>query len=177
MGANLLGKVTTYADIVRNRNRRLCEGKEICTPELPKEKLDAVQEYFKVDNSKYDVDEDIPLPEGYTKRASRKIEFLSSDTASGLEGLAWAILLTAVADGCNPKWLEEIATYYQVSADRELLYRHPVSKGVSKNNAGEFIRSNDLTTKVRRVRVATKLLKDVDIPANVIKTFITHHIK
>lgn len=183
MGTNLQGgepTVTTYEDILKRRAERSAAGKKVFCPEnevLPTEDevLRGIEARKKPVLALYDVEDDPPLPSGYSFRQDRKVDFLSNEHSEGIDGLCWSILLTAVADGCNPAWLREIIDYYQIDTDPDLLYRHPIAQGVMKNNKGRFIRSDDLRAKVKRVRVASKILGGLDIPKELVHEFASRY--
>lgn len=179
MGTNLQGgepTVTTYEDILKRRAERSAAGKAVFEPEnevLPTEDeiIRGIESRKKPTLALFDVEDDPPLPAGYSFRQDRKVDFLSNEHSTGIDGLCWSILLTAVADGCNPAWLREIIDYYQIDTDPDLLYRHPVATGIMKNNKGRFIRADDLRAKVKRVRVASKILGGLDIPKELVHEF------
>lgn len=179
MGTNLQGgepTITSYADILKRREARSASGKPVFAPEnyvppTEDEVIKGIAAKRKPPTALFDDEDDPPLPPGYVFRSDRKVEFLSNEHSEGIDGLCWSVLLTAVADGCNPAWLREIIEFYQIDTDPELLYRHPVSTGIMKNNKGRFIRADDLRAKVKRVRVASKILGGLDIPKELVHEF------
>lgn len=116
--------------------------------------------------------DEMPLPQGYTTSDARKVDFIIPETSDGLQGLAWAVLMMAVADGCNPKWLEEIVDFYQIPVDPKLMYRMPHGKSFVKDSKGRFVRYNDMRKIVKRTRVTDEVVKDLDIPEDVLQSFI-----
>ena len=116
--------------------------------------------------------DDTPLPPGYTTSEDRKVDFIIPETSDGLQGIAWAVLMMAVADGCNPKWLEEIADFYQIPIDAKLMYRMPHGKSFVKDSKGRFVRENDMRKIVKRAKVKDDIVKNLDIPPEVLKSFI-----
>lgn len=115
--------------------------------------------------------DDLPLPPGYTTIEDRKVDFLLPESTEGVKGLAFAVLLMAVSDGCNPRWLEEIAEYYQVPVDPKILYRMPHSKSYIKDSKGRFVKENDLTANIKRVKIKDPVVKDLVIPDDVLESF------
>ena len=55
-----------------------------------------------------------PLPHGYFCDPNRTVNVSFIGHTSGVEGLAFAVLLRAVEDGCNIGWLEKIAYAYEI---------------------------------------------------------------
>lgn len=110
--------------------------------------------------------DDLPLPPGYECRPEREVTFLNSTTTDGLEGLAWAILLQAVADGCNPDWLAELAEYYQIQINTDLFYRRPQSV---IRGADHFEAATDPFADVKRLRARPHpLAAELDIPSHLV---------
>lgn len=144
--------MTTYQDILARRAAREAEGKPVSAPELAQVKK-ATWDEIKVKRQKlglessielpdpgevYDSDDDPPLPPGYTFEEHRHTDFLTSERSDGLEGLAWAVLLTAVSDGCCPMWLKEVAEFYQLNFDHRLLYRRPIASVVQRDEKSGY---------------------------------------
>lgn len=115
--------------------------------------------------------DDLPLPPGYTTSEDRKVDFLLPETSEGPKGLAFAVLLMAVADGCNPKWLEEIADFYQIPIDPKILYRMPHARSYIKDAKGRFVQERDLTATLKRVKTKDPIVKDLAIPDEVIQSY------
>lgn len=65
---------------------------------------------------------------------TRKCRFSVDYVTPGEKGLAWAILLKAIEDGCNKEWLIDIVRFYRIDFDEALLERKPANK-VKLNNA------------------------------------------
>lgn len=139
----------TYKYILARRAAREAEGRPVSAPELKEEKktewseikerrrklgLEVTLEAPEESEPVYDSDDDPPLPFGYKFEEHRHTDFLTSDRSSGLEGLAWAVLLTAVSDGCCPMWLKEIAEFYQIDCDHRILYRRPIAPVIQRDD-------------------------------------------
>ena len=113
--------------------------------------------------------DELPLPPGYSCREDRKVAFLNSTASDGLKGLAWAVLLQAVADGCNPAWLAQLAAYYHIEVRPELFFRHPVSTAVVRSKQGAFVRSQDCYATVPRPRARLHpAFATLDLPADAV---------
>ena len=67
------------------------------------------------------------------------------NTSGGVHGLRLAVLLRAVEDGCNPKWLEEIAQFYEIDLPAGMLQRKPVAGVVVNQGTDRF-------TPIREIR-------------------------
>ena len=67
-----------------------------------------------------------PLSPGYFCDSSRKVNVSFLAHTPGVKGLAFAILLRAVEDGCNREWLEEIADAYEIDLPEKLFAKAPV---------------------------------------------------
>lgn len=65
---------------------------------------------------------------GYYTDNERKCRFSVDYVTPGPRGLAWAILLKAIEDGCSRDWVEDIIIYYDINFDRKLLDRMPANK-------------------------------------------------
>jgi hypothetical protein len=65
------------------------------------------------------------LPEGYTEDPDRRCVFSIETFSGGAKGLAYAVLLRAVEDGCDAHWLQEIADAYGIVMPDEVLGRTP----------------------------------------------------
>lgn len=78
-------------------------------------------------NSRYYIDE------------SRKCRFSVDYVTPGEKGLAWAILLKAIEDGCNKEWLIDIVRFYRIDFDEALLERQPANKVKLNNSTNEMI--------------------------------------
>lgn len=59
---------------------------------------------------------------------ARKCRFSVDYVTPGATGLAWAILLKAVEDGCSTEWLKDIVRFYGIDFDESLLDRLPANK-------------------------------------------------
>lgn len=68
------------------------------------------------------------LDEIYYTEESRKCRFSTDYVTPGEQGLAWAILLRAVEDGCNELWLREIVNFYGITFDVALFKNAPANK-------------------------------------------------
>lgn len=116
-----------------------------------------------------------PLPPGYSYRPNRRVTFHDAIPTDGLRGLAWAILLSAVADGCNPRWLAELADYYQIEVNPEMFYRQP-AKGVLQDVNGNYVRDDDLGAEVKRSRTVHPMLKGVEVPNKAVNALIHRNL-
>lgn len=144
--------MTTYKDILARRAARESEGKPVSSPELQQAKTTTWEEVkqkrqrlgletsieLPEQGEVYDCEDDPPLPLGYTFESHRHTDFLTSERSSGLDGLAWAVLLTAVSDGCCPLWLREIAEFYQLEFDHRILYRRPIAAVVQRDDKSGY---------------------------------------
>jgi hypothetical protein len=65
---------------------------------------------------------------GYYTDESRKCRFSTDYVTPGEHGLAWAILLKAVEDGCSREWLRDIVLFYGIDFDVQLFDRDPANK-------------------------------------------------
>jgi hypothetical protein len=61
----------------------------------------------------------------YSRDPKRKCVFSIETFTGGVKGLAYAVLLQAIGDGCDPDWLHEIATAYGIDLPPELLDHIP----------------------------------------------------
>lgn len=59
---------------------------------------------------------------------NRKVRFSFDHVTPGYRGLAWAVFLKGLEDGCNQEWLRDIVRYYDINFDEKLLNRLPVNK-------------------------------------------------
>ena len=66
-----------------------------------------------------------PLPAGYEESPARRCVFSIETYTGGAKGLAYAILLRAIEDGCDPRWLHEIADAYGIQLPPEMLNHTP----------------------------------------------------
>jgi hypothetical protein len=66
-----------------------------------------------------------PLPLGFHTEPQRKCEFFYEDRTLGARGIAFAVLLRALEDGVNEKWLRLITQFYEVPLPEEYLARRP----------------------------------------------------
>ena len=83
------------------------------------------------------------LPPGYEYDPSRKVDaayfvFANADVTPGYKGLAYAVLLMAVADGCSAKWLKDIAEFYHIEAPAKLLDKKPIPLVAIADRTGDF---------------------------------------
>lgn len=82
---------------------------------------------------------------------SRKCRFSLDYVTPGYRGLAWAVLLKAIEDGCSREWLLDIVRYYDISLDDELLSRLPANKikvnGPSREMIGIHFEHSDVRRK------------------------------
>ena len=67
-----------------------------------------------------------PLSPGYFCDSSRTVSVSFLGHSQGVKGLAFAVLLRAVEDGCNREWLEEIADAYEIDLPEKLFAKAPV---------------------------------------------------
>ena len=162
----------TWHQILANRAERRRAGLPVFEPELEKGQSNHPSFVNEAGEP-----EDPPLPEGYTFRSERETDFLSNEHSTGLEGLAWSVMLQAVQDGCNPRWLAEIAYYYQVKIDQRLVYRHPVAKTVVKGRSGRITRGDDTRAPVRRIRKLGQFAKSLAIPDYLVKVAVEQQSK
>ena len=82
--------------------------------------------------------DDPPLPTGYLEDPARCCAVKVEGITAGPTGLAWAILLRAVQDGCNSEWMKEIAEAYDLDLPEKMLDRTPSTRAVldkAKKNA------------------------------------------
>jgi hypothetical protein len=68
------------------------------------------------------------LPQGYTEEPKRKCIFAIETFSGGYQGLAWAIILRAVEEGCSSQWLREICQYYGIDFDDRVFDRKPFGR-------------------------------------------------
>lgn len=66
-----------------------------------------------------------PLRPGYFCDPNRTVNVSFIDHTSGVKGLAFAVLLRAVEDGCNREWLEEIAYAYEIDLPDRIFDKAP----------------------------------------------------
>ena len=79
-----------------------------------------------LDSTQVSVTEDPdPLPPGFYVEPSRRCEFFHEDRTHGLKGLAFAVILRALEDGVNERWLRMLASFYEVEIPDRLLRRPP----------------------------------------------------
>jgi hypothetical protein len=89
-----------------------------------------------IHNGMLDVDFELGgLPEGYGYVG--KTAFPEPESSHGCDGIALAVLLLAVKDGCNGEWLEEIAAFYEIAVPEGMLRRVPGRVEV-RNKTGEL---------------------------------------
>ena len=69
----------------------------------------------------------------------RKCRFSVDYVTPGERGLAWAILLKAVEDGCSKEWLLDIIKFYGIEFDEQLLERMPANKIKLNNSTNQMI--------------------------------------
>lgn len=178
----------TTADTIReNREKRKQDGKEVFEPEggfqeylnekSPEEVAELLAEEAREFQLMNGTDYEAPLPPGYTCRSDRETEFLSNEHSTGIEGLCWSILLLAVQDGCNPKWLSELIEFYQIPVDPRIVYRHPVAKTVVKNKRGKITRGDDIRAPIRRTRTIDPCVKKLAIPESLVKAAVEQQTK
>lgn len=180
--------VITTADTIReNREKRRQDGKEVFEPEggfqeylkekspeeIAKLLADEAREFQLMNGTDYEA----PLPEGYTCRSDRETDFLSNEHSTGIDGLCWSILLLAVQDGCNPRWLSELIDFYQIPVDPRIVYRHPVAKTVVKNKRGKITRGDDIRAPIRRIRTIDDAVKKLAIPDSLVKVAVEQQTK
>ena len=154
----------TWRTILKNREDRRRSGLPVFEPEL--EKGESNVPTFESDDGEQN---DPPIPEGYTFRDERSTAFLNNEHSTGIEGLAWSVLMQAVQDGCNPRWLAEIVRYYQIRIDPRLVYRYPISKTVVKGRRGKITRGDDPRAPIRRLRRLSPMAKSLAIPESLVK--------
>ncbi len=83
--------------------------------------------------------DDPPLPPGYEERPERRCVFALETMSGGYKGLAFAILLRAVEDGCNADWMKEIAEAYEVELPRGLLDRKPSTRVIMDKSFTRYV--------------------------------------
>jgi len=76
---------------------------------------------------------------GYYTDPSRKCRFSVDYVTPGAQGLAWAILLKAIEDGCSEDWLRDIIRYYGINFDEDLLSRLPANKVKLNNQTNQMM--------------------------------------
>ena len=59
---------------------------------------------------------------------NRKCRFSMDYVTPGYQGLAWAVLLKALEDGCSQDWIEDIVEFYDINISKDLLKRLPANK-------------------------------------------------
>ena len=180
-------KTATAATIRENREKRKLDGKEVFEPEggfreaLNEKSPEEIAEMLANEAREFQLmngtDYEAPLPDGYTCRSERETEFLSNEHSTGIEGLCWSILLLAVQDGCNPRWLTELIDYYQIPVDHRMVYRHPVAKTLVKNTRGKITRGDDIRAKIRRTRTIDPCVKKLAIPESLVKAAVEQQTK
>ena len=65
---------------------------------------------------------------GYYTDEGRRCRFSTDYVTPGEHGLAWAILLRAVEDGCSEEWLKDIVNFYGMDFDVDLFKNAPANK-------------------------------------------------
>jgi hypothetical protein len=90
----------------------------------------------------------------YTDKA-RMCRFSLDYVTPGYRGLAWAVLLKAIEDGCSRDWLLDIVRYYDIHLDDELLSRLPANKIKVNGPSREMIGIRFETSDVRRKALLT----------------------
>lgn len=70
---------------------------------------------------------------------TRKCRFSVDYVTPGAQGLAWAILLKAIEDGCDEMWLRDIIRYYGINFDEALLSRLPANKVKLNNQTNQMM--------------------------------------
>lgn len=79
------------------------------------------------------------MKHGYYIDEHRKCRFSVDYVTPGEKGLAWAILLKAIEDGCSRDWLRDIVRYYGIDFDEALLDRQPANKIKLNNRTSEML--------------------------------------
>ena len=90
------------------------------------------------------------MNDAYYTDVNRKCRFSLDYVTPGYRGLAWAILLKAIEDGCSKEWLVDIVTYYDIDLDMELLERIPANKIKVNSVTNEMIGINFTKSPIRR---------------------------
>lgn len=186
-------KTDTWETVLKNRDARRQAGNTVEEPEVEELEIDGEKtgpspEEIRIEKERkereaqefklmYGTDYEAPLPPGYTCRSDRETEFLSNEHSTGIDGLCWSVLLLAVQDGCNPKWLSELIEFYQITVDPRIVYRHPVSKTVVKNKRGKITRGDDIRAPIRRTRTMDPCVKNLAIPESLVKAAVEQQIK
>ena len=87
------------------------------------------------------VHKDPPLPKGYYEEPSRKCVFAieNDNSTPGYKGLAYAILLMAVHDGCCSRWLGEIAIGYGIELPTGMFDKTPANRIKQKKGDHELM--------------------------------------
>jgi len=70
-------------------------------------------------------DDPDPLPPGFFTEAERRCEFFHENRTEGIRGLAYAVILRALEDGVNQRWLEMLTRFYEVPIPEKYLRRTP----------------------------------------------------
>jgi hypothetical protein len=83
--------------------------------------------------------EEPPLPIGYYEDPARRCTFTLEKSSSDYKGLAFAIFLRAIEDGCNPDWLKQLADFYEIRVPLEILDRTPNTRVKMNQRLSSFV--------------------------------------
>lgn len=87
----------------------------------------------------------------YTESKERAVKFNFIDQTDGYKGLAYAILLMAISDGCDGTWLQAIADAYEIQVPEGMLFKTPVKEVCSDGKSGFFIVDQEPSKKRRKL--------------------------
>lgn len=90
------------------------------------------------------------MNDDYYTDINRKCRFSLDYVTPGYRGLAWAILLKAIEDGCSKEWLIDIVKYYDIDLDPELLERLPANKIKVNSMTSEMIGIHFTPSRIKR---------------------------
>lgn len=111
-----------------------------------------------------------PLSPGYFCDPTRTVNVSFLDHTPGVKGLAFAILLRAVEDGCNREWLEEIAEAYEIELPEEFFAKAPVRNLAFDVSAERYV-DVDKNPGVKRKKRKFKTLWMEGLPSSGLSLF------
>jgi hypothetical protein len=76
---------------------------------------------------------------GYHIDPNRKCRFSMDYVTPGYQGLAWAVLLKALEDGCSQDWIEDIVEFYDINISKDMLKRLPANKIKFNNGTNQMM--------------------------------------
>ena len=94
-------------------------------------------------------DEQEILPDGYYYDPRRRVDVSISHRTPGYQGLALAVVLDAVANGCNADWVAHLCDFYQVDLPRSSLERAPLREVRVDNRNQQFFDPSKHPSRVR----------------------------